>query len=270
MQDPSANPTSPLISLSIVSHGDAAALETLLRSLARYEPATRLQIIVTDNLGRDLPALDPSPWNSFTMVRNPRPQGYARNHNAAFRLARGRYYCVLNPDIVFVEPIFEPLLVALESGEGDIVAPLIIDSGGSVQDSFRSLPQPIELIQRRARHATQAAQMPRGEFIHPDWIAGICMLTRTETFSKLGGFDARYRLYFEDVDLCTRARLLGLSILVDSHVHLLHDARRASRTEAQFLLWHLQSAFRFYASRVYWQARGLQKCEGALGATTRD
>ncbi len=96
-----------------------------------------------------------------------------------------------------------------------------------------------------------------GALLRPDWIAGIFMLMRRATFARLGGFDPRYRMYFEDVDLCTRARLMGLRILVDTDLRLQHDPRHASRRAGRHLLWHIQSGLRFFASDVYRRARRL-------------
>lgn len=252
--DPSAahpSPTAPLISVSVVSHGSPSAVEALLESLARHEQAAHLQLILTDNLGADLPALDASRWHSLIMIRNDRPQGYARNHNAAFQRAEGEYFCVVNPDVIFVESILPALTHTMAASRADIVAPLIVDSHGGLQDSFRGLPNPLELIWRRILRSRRLVPAPATDTVSPDWIAGIFLLMRRETFGRLGGFDARYHLYFEDVELCTRARLMGFSIMLNSRVRLQHDARRASRQDWRYLLWHVQSAVRFFASPVY-------------------
>jgi GT2 family glycosyltransferase len=89
------------------------------------------------------------------------------------------------------------------------------------------------------------------------------MLMRTSLYAGLGGMDARYRLYLEDVEFCTRARLAGFKILVDPALRLQHDARRASRTEFIYLAWHIGSAFRFFTSPVYRQARRLASSGGS-------
>lgn len=47
------------------------------------------------------------------------------------------------------------------------------------------------------------------KIIYPDWVGGMFMLFRRETFAQLGGFDQRYFLYYEDVDLCARLNLQG-------------------------------------------------------------
>jgi GT2 family glycosyltransferase len=66
--------------------------------------------------------------------------------------------------------------------------------------------------------------------------------------------DERYRLYFEDVDFCTRARLKGMKLIVDSQAQVRHDARRSSRKSFYYLFLHTQSAVRFFTSPVYRQA----------------
>ena len=215
-----------------------------------------MQMIVTDNLGSQFPDQDGSGWGGFLILRNQRPQGLARNHNAAFRHARGRYFCILNPDVVFIQKIFRPLIRHLEADESNIVAPLVVDSQGAPQDSFRNLPTPMELVQRRLLASLPAPDLPASSgSITPEWIAGVFLMMKSDVFGRLGGMDEKYRLYFEDVDFCTRARLMGFSLLVDKDLSIRHDASRSSRKDTRYLFWHLQSAFRFFTSGVYRQAR---------------
>lgn len=246
-----------LITFSVVSHGDAAKIERLLASLQNYEPDTkRFQIILTDNLEKDLPEFDPSPWASLNILRNSTPLGFAHNHNNAFRIAQGEWFAILNPDLVFEQSVFGKLLDRIQADWNTILAPYIVDKSGQVQDSFRRLPTPLELIWRRLPgYKFEALKPDQDGLIHPDWIAGMFLFTSHVVYRKLGGMDARYHLYFEDVDFCTRARLAGMKVLVDSRLHIRHDAQRSSRKSFYYLLLHTQSALRFFTSSVYRQAR---------------
>ena len=76
----------------------------------------------------------------------------------------------------------------------------------------------------------------------------MCMLFRSETFRALGGFDERYFLYYEDVDLCRRAARRGLAVVYDPGVELIHDARRASRRNPRLALHHARSIARYFMS----------------------
>lgn len=242
----------PLLTLSIVSHGDAENVQRLLESLYRYERVDRFQVIITDNLGDDLPEITGSKWQSFNIVRNKKTLGFSHNHNRAFKLAQGKYFCVLNPDVLFEQEVFRHLISLVIKAQADIVAPLIVDENAVRQDSFRDFPTPLEIIRRRlpGYHFSPPPANGLG-LVQPDWIAGIFMLMESETYRGLNGFDENYRLYFEDVDFCARAQLAGLNLVVDTNFHVQHDAHRASRKKFIYLLWHIQSAIQFFTSAVY-------------------
>ena len=243
---------SPLITLSIVSHGDAGKLLDLLKSIQRYENSENLQIILTDNLGHDLPEVDGFAWADLIILRNQEKRGFAYNHNQAFRHATGKYFCVLNPDLLFEESIFTALINRIENRDAAILSPIIFDAENTLQDSFRDFPTPLEILKRKFPNYKFQPQSPNtAGLIHPDWIAGMFMLMRHETYRQLGGFDERFHLYFEDVDFCARARSLGIFPLVDTNLRIQHNAQRASRKNLRYLWWHIQSAFRFFASDAY-------------------
>jgi GT2 family glycosyltransferase len=256
--------TENLITVSVVSHGDADKIGRLLTSLHNHEQDTsRFQIILTDNLGKELPEFDPAPWASLHILRNRVPLGFAHNHNNAFRLAQGQWFAIINPDLVFERPVFTKLLDRLQTDLNTILAPYIVDETGHIQDSFRRLPTPFEIVRRRLPGYKFRAPEPDGDgLIHPDWIAGMFLFMNCEVYRKLGGMNERYRLYFEDVDFCTRAKLAGMKILVDTQVRVRHDAQRSSRRKLFYLLLHTQSAFRFFASPVYRQARLKMRLSG--------
>lgn len=249
----------PLVTLSIVSHGDAEKVENLLASLREHEPDTkRFQLVVTDNLKDDLPGLDPAPWYSLHILRNNRQAGFSKNHNNAFGLAKGNYFAILNPDLVFVQPVFERLIARLHDHHADLIAPQIVDENGMVQDSSRSLPTPFEIIRRRLPGYKFKPIEPDHEgMIHPDWVAGMFWLMESDAYRQLGGMDEKFRLYFEDVDFCARARLQGMRLGVDAQVRVRHDAQRSSRRNPYHLFLHIQSAARFFTSPVYRQFKRL-------------
>ena len=242
----------PLVTLSTVSHGDAKKVEQLLESVERYEQAEKFQVIVTDNLQNDVPQLDGSAWQSLDIIRNKEPLGFARNQNQAFQYAAGKYFCVINPDVVFEQEVFGSLVKRLENQEADIIAPIIVDASATSQDSYRFFPTPFEIMQRRLPgYRFRPPPADTAGLVRPEWIAGMFMLMESEIFHSLSGFDEKYHLYFEDVDFCARASLAGLKLLVDTNVRVRHDAQRASRKKIIYLVWHIQSAIRFFTSSVY-------------------
>ncbi len=90
------------------------------------------------------------------------------------------------------------------------------------------------------------------------WIGsnGACLVLPRPVWQALGGFDTRYFMYCEDVDLCLRLRLQGWQ-LVRAAAQVQHQGSRASRRAWQPLAWHIHSLLRLWASPVFWRARTL-------------
>lgn len=245
----------PFVTLSVISHGDSEKIIQLLASLQKYEDTKRFELILTDNLGNELSDFDNTLWASLHLIRNTHQMGFAKNHNQAFQLANGKYFAILNPDLILEQPILEKLITDLETYHADLVAPKIVDAQNVTQDSFRGVPTPLKLIKRRLLgEKIESFQADFHELIYPDWIAGMFWLMKSETYRELGGMDEKFRLYFEDVDFCTRARLNGMKIVVDSKVHIRHDAQRSSRKNLYYLFLHTWSAILFFTSTVYRRA----------------
>ena len=241
----------PLISISVVSHGQISEIYRMLHSLTSHMTSLPIEIILTENVQRrrsDLPQ-----FNDFSLKVqiNFRSQGFAYNHNRAFAQAKGKYFVIINPNVIFIEDIFESLIEDIEVGRGDIVAPLVINMKAQVEDSFRKVPSPKTILLRRLfPNRYLRPQMPTG-FVHPDWLAGLFLLMKADLYRDLGGLNEGYFMYFEDVDFACRARQSGYRLLLDHRVRIIHERTRANRYNPRHLYWHLKSAIRFFTSEIY-------------------
>ena len=65
-----------------------------------------------------------------------------------------------------------------------------------------------------------------GKVLYPDWVGGMCMVIRSKDFMELGGFDERYFMYGEDVDICLRAWSKSKTVAIDTDNHVIHEAQR--------------------------------------------
>jgi GT2 family glycosyltransferase len=208
-------------------------------------------VILTVNIPETLPFSAAGHGVDLQVVRNSVPRGFGANHNAAFRIAKAPMFCVVNPDIRFHDDPFPPLMSALADRSVAIAAPLVRNRGGAVEDSARAFPT-VQGILRKGLGGPQGLDYEVGaDPIEPDWVAGMFMLFRGSTFARLGGFDERYFLYYEDVDLCARARLGGQRIVLDPRAEVLHDARRDSRRRPRHAWWHARSMLRYFLSEPF-------------------
>src|SRR5436309_8625673 len=115
-----------LISVSIVSHGQAELAARLFDDLRAQKP-TGIEVILTLNIEEALP-FDPDSFPfSVKTIRNAGPRGVAANHNAAFRRAGGNFFCVLNPDIRVTTDPFSALGRGCASPGRGPVRPLSFD-----------------------------------------------------------------------------------------------------------------------------------------------
>jgi len=245
------------VTLSLVSHGQAQLCAGLLADLAALAPPAVGKLILTINLPEPLPALDKLPF-PVEIVHNPRPLGFAANHNQAFTRVSTEYFAVLNPDLRMAVDPFPALTARLADPQVGVVAPVVLEPNGQVADFARRLVSPWEVLRRRI-----VVRAPDMGVDPPDWLAGMCLVLRSSTYAALGGFDPRYTLYCEDVDLCARIRLRGLRLEVVRDATVTHLAQRASHRSLRPLYLHVSSLFRFWASPVYGSYRVLLRKEQA-------
>ena len=230
------------VSISIVSHGHGAMVERLVTDLLNYPEVG--QLIVTCNIPESL--LLPKDTR-IVLIDNPRPTGFGANHNAASNQCNQPYFCLLNPDIQFENNPFPMLLAALEETGAAIAAPLVKNSLGEVADSVRTFPSIRSLLLKVLSITDGRYQVPDdSSIIFPEWVAGMFMLFSSDAFKQLLGFDERFFLYYEDVDICTRAWKAGMKVIACPSVSVVHDARRDSHRHFRYMRWHLTSLMRYF------------------------
>ncbi|WP_232353323.1 glycosyltransferase [Cupriavidus oxalaticus] len=260
-----------LITVSIVSHGQASILTPLLAQLDEVSAVIPMNVIVTENLPgtRGAIKLDDVDDYGFEFIENTKPKGFGANHNAAFCQCRTPYFFVLNPDLILDGDPFTPVLAFLSGERTGIVAPSIASPSGTIEDSARRVPTTGRLLDRmicRMRGDAQKSDYPIGVDVDVDWVAGMFMGFKSEVFRQLHGFDERFHMYCEDVDVCLRTWCLGFRVVRLGRIVVRHDARRDSHRRFGYLAWHVRSLARMFLSATYWRFR-LRRMPHA--ATTR-
>jgi GT2 family glycosyltransferase len=232
--------------VSVVSHAHRDLVQDLLTDLARLD-RSGLDVIVTLNVAEELPAIPPR--LAVEIVRNPSRKGFGANHNAAFRRATGVIFCVLNPDIRLSADPFAALVAELADRRVGVAAPLVVDAAGKPEDSARRFPSVRSLAAKLFGLAPRLDYAIGSEPFSADWVAGMFLAFRREAFAAVGGFDERYFLYYEDVDLCRRLRTSGFDVRLVPGARVTHLARRESRRSFRHLRWHVASVARYLLSR---------------------
>ena len=253
-KDPAA--TAVAVSVSVVSHGQIGLVALLLQDIEQHCQAERIELILTLNFDEVLPFDTGAFFFPVTVIRNTRTKGFSANHNHAFGHARGDYFCVVNPDIRFDVSPFSTLLACFQNPNIGVVAPIVYGPSGEIEDSTRMFPTPKKIFKKAFSSMTERDYPSGLDLIHPDWVGGMFMLFRRSVFESLHGFDERYYLYYEDVDICARLKLSNLQTVLCSSSPIVHHAQRSSHSNIRYLRWHLLSMLRFFSSPVYRQLRG--------------
>ena len=256
---------SPLILVSIVSHGHGRHVAALLEDLALPGNCEGIRVVLRLNKPEEMDGLQRSWPFPLEIVRNDRVQGFSANHNATFRqfgeTVAHRFFCVLNPDIRLQAGTMTALLDCCESNPGAaLIAPQVCAPDGRVEANARQLPAPGEILRKGVMRflGKEVRDEPTNTW---DWFAGMFMLFDAAAFRAVGGFDERYFLYYEDVDICCRLRLAGLDLRNCPTVTVVHDAQRGSHRNVGLFLRHVSSVVRFFRSPVYRQCRRLARLQ---------
>lgn len=226
------------ILISIVSHNQQDLVESLLRSIDDFV-VTQLHevvLVLTEN------TVSANNGNSkrfeLLKINNLRKKGFGTNHNAVFESHESDFFIILNPDILLTKTFDIDLLVdGLNASKADISSPVIVNSSGDVEDYKRSDLSFWNLIKRKIFRKSDERF---------DWLAGMCLVVKSESFRKLRGFDTDFFMYVEDCDLSMRARKAGMSIIDLKDFSVTHDARRASRKSMKHLKWHVTSLLKYW------------------------
>ena len=194
-------------------------------------------------------------------VRPGKNLGFGAGHNLALKQLAGvdaPYHVILNPDIVFGEDVLGRLADVMDSHpDVGLVMPKIRYPDGSHQYLCKLLPAPIDLVLRRflpgpwkglARGRTALYELRFLDSNTPAYVpslSGCFMFARRSVLEEVGGFDERFFLYMEDVDLCRRmlavSRLLYWPGVTVEHVHQMGSYRNR-----KLLLLHMRSAFQYF------------------------
>jgi GT2 family glycosyltransferase len=233
------------MTVSVVSHGQIELVNALLGDLAAV-CRSPLEVVLTQNTPE--PALDrQSVAFDLKVIQNKAPKGFGANHNAAFAISRGSLFFVVNPDVRLTRDPFPMLAGSLSDPGVGAAAPRVVSAEGRVEDSARRFPTPGSILAKAMGLRPEGAGYPMGEgAVDVDWVAGMFMGFRREVFAEAGGFDERYFLYYEDVDLCARLRAAGYRIRWEPEAEVIHNARRSSHRNLRFLFWHLRSMTRYF------------------------
>lgn len=231
----------------IVTWNSAETIEACVRSVPAGVP-----VVVVDNASQDDTverALTARP--DARIVRSPRNLGFGAACNLGARELGDCDVLLLNPDAELLPDTLSYLASRLaDDPQLGAVGPLLTDPAGGLELSWGADPSLRSEWRRRREHGAKpviGSLCP----MRVDWVTGACCLIRRTAWEAVGGFDERFFLYFEDLDLCRRLRERHFGVLFDpgaSARHLrgassdsLGPAKEARYRESQLRYYRLHA-----------------------------
>ena len=213
------------------------------------------EVVIVDNDRPEPPDL----LFPVRLIRNPKNAGFARACNQGIAASAGDLVVLINPDTVVNADFFERVRRFFEGDSSvGVAGPRVLDPGGSLQLSARKELSMVSGLLGRTSFLTRLfpksslvkSQFPSvTESTYPtavDWVSGACMVVRRETLNEVGPLDERFFMYFEDADLCRRAREAGWSVYYLPEVVVVHRAGGSSHSQLR-AIWRLhKSAFLYH------------------------
>ena len=234
----------------VVTHAPHADLERCLASLAPQ--VDELVVVANKPLELSLPS-------KARLIENERPRGFSANVNGGVADTSGEFVVIANPD---TDPAPDAVRLlrdfTAERPRCGIAGPQLRYPDGRWQPSRRRFPTVRGTLVRRTplRYIARPFERQRDHYlleerpeepVPADWMLAAFLLLRREMIDELGGFDERFRMYGEDIDLCYRAAKAGWERWYVPQAVVTH--RYAAEIDRKLLtrrtLWHWRGIARF-------------------------
>jgi GT2 family glycosyltransferase len=260
----------------VTFHPDAALLERALASLGRAISYARdrqlvssASVFIVDNgdeaslrVSREASHGFSAPDSRLEIVHGHGNVGYGQANNLVLQRLESDFHLVMNPDVEMEEGAIAAALEALHADAGvGMVAPDVRGTAGERQYLCKRYPSVWVLFLRgfapaplrRAfapsleRYEMRDVLGRQATYAPVPLASGCFMVVRTPLFQRLGGFDPRFFMYFEDYDLSLRVGREAQVAFVPA-ARIVHHGGEAARKGPRHVSWFLRSAWRFFAT----------------------
>lgn len=214
------------LSFIIVNYKSKKYLEKCISSIREKVSGVDYEIIVVNNDNLDIRCP-----NGIKLINTGKNLGFGAGCNAGARAAQGEISCFLNPDTEIVSENIPELIQEFNENEdvGIIGSRLITEKGetqwwcaGKEFTLRRLIKNNLGIIESKK---IWESRIP----VECAWVSGAALFIKKNIFDQLGGFDEKFFMYFEDIDLCKRARMAGYKVLYYPYFAIKHFGGKSFR-----------------------------------------
>ena len=198
--------SAPKVSIIIVNYNGKELLQKCLDSLLKVN-YDNFEIILVDNNSTDgTVEFITKNYPSLIIIKLDSNKGFAEPNNVAAKISKGKYLLFLNNDTVVTPNFISEMVKVMETDKKiAICQSLLLKPDGSV-DSSGDFIDHLGVVYNSKTKIDEIREVSSAR--------GASMLVRSDIFEKLDGFDQKFFVTFEDVDLCWRSWILGYRVLI--------------------------------------------------------
>lgn len=219
-----------MISIIIVNYRQKELLSECISSVYKSIPAGKHEIIIVNNSPEENLDEIQNTHSGIKIISNSNT-GFSAANNLAAKHAVGEYYLFLNADTKILQNFNEDLFRLAEKDKTGAIGLGLQFEDGRFQNSFGLFPsfvneyknRKIEIaFQNKDVETIEARKKSFSETREVDWVSGAALFINKKAFYSVNGFNEKYFLYYEDIDLCYRLRKAGFSNYYYPHTKIIH------------------------------------------------
>lgn len=225
------------ISVVIVNYNSWKVLDACIESILDLQTTLSIETIIVDNQSpADLLLQYQQKYPSVTWIRNSGNNGFANGCNLGAAHATGEFLFFLNPDTRMQHEVPEHFVSIYEKENMGILSCLQTNNKGRFHKYNLLFPNPLRVFgllrsleRRMCKKRLDALFAETATRSFPQWVSGSAVFISRENFNRISGWNEDYWMYYEDVDLCKKARSYNLKCAVTKEVSIFHMHGGASR-----------------------------------------
>lgn len=245
------------ISIIIVIYKGQPYLKSCLDSIFDNVKGVNLEVIIVNNNPQKLDLSDSDP--RIKIINAGQNLGFGRGHNLGAKSASGEILWLLNTDTeILAGDIREIIREFIEKGEMGITGARLIGENNKEQEWSTGVESTLwDLIKNNLGIKSSRKIWESKKKKEADWVSGTSLFIRKELFEKIGGFDEKFFMYFEDIDLCKRVREAGYKVIYFPEFVIKHFGGKSFESST------LQKKY-YYQSQDYYFEKHFGKLKSGL------
>lgn len=246
-------PNNVVVSIIIVNYNTDKLLIDCVKSVSSSMRLSDFELIVVDNSSSDESLIEfKKEYPDVFLINNKENVGFSKAVNQTLKTIKGQFVLLLNPDTVIEHGSIDKMISFMQDNpQTGVCGPAIYNPDKTLQMSSHHFPRLLDIFFDKTHLSKIFSKNPlfgryqMSYWAHDttrevDWLTGACLMVRTELLNQINGFDERFFMFCEDIDLCLRIKQKGFKSVFLPQAKIIHYKSGSSniiRNKAPIMAW---------------------------------